>query len=295
MRTLRAFSLIFVLLLTTQLSADESVTMEKANQLFAAEAWKEAAAAYEQLLKTDPANDPASYNLAMSLQQLGQSDRSMALFEQLSAKNYRPLMTLYQLARVNASKGDRHQTIHWMKRPKAAGPVPVIVSSFSPAPEFAALRKDPAFMDLVATMRPCSSTEYRQFDFWIGDWRVENPQGQPVGENLVTREQDGCLLFEHWKSQSGSSGFSVNYFDSRDRQWHQLYYDNTGSIGNWPPLQGTLVNGSMALSSPKDSSPLTRWTWTRLSADRVRQAAESSSDGGKTWTNIWDSVYVRKK
>ena len=37
-----------------------------------------------------------------------------------------------------------------------------------------------------------------------------------------------------------------------------------------------------------------RWTWYALSPDRVRQMAEQSLDGGKTWRTTWDSVYVRK-
>jgi len=35
------------------------------------------------------------------------------------------------------------------------------------------------------------SLYYRQFDFWIGDWPVQNPAGKQVGDNLVTSEQDG--------------------------------------------------------------------------------------------------------
>ena len=30
---------------------------------------------------------------------------------------------------------------------------------------------------------PCSAPEYRQFDFWLGEWEVQNPQGQVVGKN----------------------------------------------------------------------------------------------------------------
>ncbi|MFI5183972.1 MAG: hypothetical protein ACHQNV_06220, partial [Vicinamibacteria bacterium] len=34
---------------------------------------------------------------------------------------------------------------------------------------------------------PCSASEYRQFDFWLGDWDVyEN--GKAAGTNRVTRE-----------------------------------------------------------------------------------------------------------
>src|SRR5918996_1555494 len=45
---------------------------------------------------------------------------------------------------------------------------------------------------------PCAAPEYRQFDFWLGDWNVYNPAGALVGTNRVTREFDGCVLQEHW-------------------------------------------------------------------------------------------------
>ena len=32
-----------------------------------------------------------------------------------------------------------------------------------------------------------------------------------------------------------------------------------------------------------------------LSPDRVRHTQDNSTDGGQTWTNVWDATYVRKK
>src|ERR1700693_1348918 len=62
------------------------------------------------------------------------------------------------------------------------------------------------------------SPEYRQFDFWLGDWDVYSPDGPSVGANLVTSEQDGCLLIEHWTaSTGGETGTSFNYYDVRTR------------------------------------------------------------------------------
>ena len=35
------------------------------------------------------------------------------------------------------------------------------------------------------TPAPCSTPEYRQFDFWIGDWVVYTPAGQIAGTNKI--------------------------------------------------------------------------------------------------------------
>jgi hypothetical protein len=50
---------------------------------------------------------------------------------------------------------------------------------------------------------PCSSPEHRQFDFWIGDWRVSKPDGTFVGMNRITREYGNCVVHEHYATGKG--------------------------------------------------------------------------------------------
>ena len=139
----------------------------------------------------------------------------------------------------------------------------------------------------------CQAAEYRQFDFWIGDWEVQDLKGNVVGTNKVTREQDGCLLVEHWTSSRGKeTGTSFNYYDVRDKKWHQLYLSNSGNAGAFPAMAGQLNDGKMVLISDESATPVFRWTWYVISPGHVRQMAERSSDGQKTWKTIWDSIYV---
>ena len=44
----------------------------------------------------------------------------------------------------------------------------------------------------------CDKPEFRQFDFWVGDWDV-TVGGHQAGTNQVTLEEDGCVIHEHWK------------------------------------------------------------------------------------------------
>ena len=148
----------------------------------------------------------------------------------------------------------------------------------------------------TSTNKPCSSEAFHQFDFWLGDWEVQDPKGQVVGHNIVASAQGGCLLTENWVAARGNNtGTSVNFYDARDQKWHQLYFDNTGDRSNWPELVGEFKEGRMVLLTPPSPSGILRWTWYVLSPDHVRQWAESSTDGGKTWKTIWDSVYVKTK
>ena len=140
----------------------------------------------------------------------------------------------------------------------------------------------------------CSPGPYRQFDFWIGDWDVYTPQGALAGRNLVTSEQDGCLLVEHWtSSKGGSTGTSFNYYDVRDRKWHQLYLDNSGNAGNYPAMGGALTDGKMVLLTEDSGNQLSRWTWYVMEPGKVKQMAELSTDHGQTWKTTWNSVYVK--
>ena len=62
---------------------------------------------------------------------------------------------------------------------------------------------------------PCSSPEHRQFDFWIGDWRVSKPDGSFAGTNRITLEYGNCVLHEHYVTGKGYSGESLNVYDAR--------------------------------------------------------------------------------
>jgi hypothetical protein len=145
---------------------------------------------------------------------------------------------------------------------------------------------------------PCSAAEYRQFDFWLGDWNVYGPDGRLAGTNDVTREFDGCVLQEHWVAAGSppQRGSSFNTWSAATRRWHQTWVDSTGGF---LLLDGALKDGAMVLQGerPGRAGELVqhRITWSVLDGGRVRQLWESSRDDGKAWTVVFDGTYVRKK
>ena len=56
-------------------------------------------------------------------------------------------------------------------------------------------------------------------------------------------------------------GTSLNFYDNRDQKWHQIYYDNSGNMGNYPPMAGGLKDGRMVMMTSADQTPLSRWTF----------------------------------
>jgi hypothetical protein len=143
----------------------------------------------------------------------------------------------------------------------------------------------------------CTASEYRQFDFWQGDWDVRDASSKIVGRNRIVSLQGGCALQENWTGAGGGSGTSLNIYDRDHKRWHQTWVDNSGGLLQ---LDGGIVEGAMVLSGESiaadaSSKPtLQRITWTPQSDGRVRQLWESSSDSGRTWSVLFDGIYSKR-
>lgn len=150
---------------------------------------------------------------------------------------------------------------------------------------------------LAVNSAPCSPAQYRQFDFWVGNWTVTSRRtGKLAGTNNVTREYGGCVVMEHWSGARGGRGSSFNTYDAGRHAWHQTWVDNGGSL---LLLDGGLRSGSMVLQGTSigsnGKSTLNRITWTPLPNGTVRQHWIISNDGGKTWGDAFDGIYTRKR
>jgi hypothetical protein len=147
-----------------------------------------------------------------------------------------------------------------------------------------------------APPQPCSAPYYRQFDFWLGDWRVVDPQGKPAGTNLVASVYGGCALQEHWKGVSGDQGSSFNIYYTPTGQWHQTWVDNSGTLlllNGGSPRPGVMALTGMRRAK-SGRSVEDRITWTKLDENRVRQLWDFTADGGKKWSVIFDGTYFRQ-
>jgi len=155
----------------------------------------------------------------------------------------------------------------------------------SPSPESAPISSPPA---------ACVAPEFRQFDFWLGRWKVTNPQGKEVGTSEISAVSQGCAVREQWKSASGSSGTSISYYDSADHKWHQDWVGGDGTILH---LHGEFAGGAMVLSEQSRTAKgtrLDRTVWTPRSDGKVKQEWTTSADDGRTWQIIFVGIYERQ-
>lgn len=141
----------------------------------------------------------------------------------------------------------------------------------------------------------CCDAEYRQFDFWAGNWKTYDPTGKLVGTNEIDIIQDSCILRENWRSAiSGYTGTSYNFYDITSKTWTQTWIDNQGGS---LILKGTFSNNKMTLSSDpaimKDGkSIINKITWSKNSDGSVRQLWETKK-AQEDWIIAFDGLYKR--
>ena len=154
----------------------------------------------------------------------------------------------------------------------------------------------------AASVRPPAPAPLNhEFDFWLGEWNVTTPDGQPAGTSRIESVAGGRALYENWEGvlqpngQAGGNGKSLNAWNAPKKQWQQFWI---GSAGGVLELAGGLVKGSMVLSgehTARGRSLTERITWTPNADGSVRQHWEQSTDGGKVWTTVFDGHYARRK
>lgn len=142
----------------------------------------------------------------------------------------------------------------------------------------------------------CSGPEYRQFDFWAGDWDaydVEDP-AKPSARVKVDVILEGCALREVYEGTNGLVGESFNIYDASRKVWHQTWVTNRGQL---LVLEGELRDGRMTLRATETTAEgpvLWRGVWIPKE-DGVRETAETSQDGGRTWKPRFDMMFRRHK
>ena len=191
--------------------AGSGVTPEmrtEANKYYAASDWTNAATAYEKIVKLEPANPTANYRLGLAFLNLNKTTEAQTHLEKAMTASPNPVFAL-GLARAYARVGNKAKVFETLeKSTKAGGIAPETLTAEK---DFAQWKDDAGFKDLVAksdmAVNPCkASPEYRQFDFWIGEWDVKNPQGVPAGSSSIQLILGQCIIFENWSGGGGSVG-----------------------------------------------------------------------------------------
>jgi Tetratricopeptide repeat len=301
-RMQRQLCLVWLLLLVLSPSSPaQSVqpAMKEADALFQAQKWAEAAKAYEAITKADPSNGRAWNRLGAALQSMNKDEQAIEAYQHAAQIGGNPA-TMYSLATAYLKTNNREKAFEWLRKAIAAGFAQVKQLETDSA--LAVLRDDARFKEIMAGAQknatPCAfAPEHRQFDFWIGEWDVQNPQGQLAGTSSIQLMLGGCVIYENWTSGGGAyTGKSFNLYNPTLKKWQQFWADDKGGVqefsGEYQDRELRYTGESL---DPKGNKIMHRMTFFNLSPDRVRQLWEQSTDNAKTWTVAFDGLYVRKK
>ncbi|MGO8970351.1 MAG: tetratricopeptide repeat protein [Myxococcaceae bacterium] len=293
---------LFVLLLPAVLAAG-TADSKVADAAFQKHAWAKAAEAYQKLTQETPEDAVAWLRLGMSLVQVGRGADAIAPLEKAEKLGANADLAEYQLAQAAALSGDKGRALRILESLDEEDFFPV----GPPAAQekaFATLAGDPKFeklsADLEVNRAPCkrgeSASPYRQFDFWVGDWRVVDKAGNPVGTSHVERILGGCVLLETTRGEGGREGRSLSSWNPGQRRWEQYRIDEDGVpiffTGGFDQGNGELQ--LRADSATRRGAPL-KWriTFSKQPDGRLRQLAETSNDSGRTWLVEYDVSYSK--
>jgi hypothetical protein len=145
---------------------------------------------------------------------------------------------------------------------------------------------------------PCATApERHQFDFWLGEWDVTASatyRGSAAGSSVIQSVSGGCALLENWTSAQGGQGKSLNAYNPLIHQWQQYWIGQNGVVTEFRSSSFDGRSLTFFTENGPGPNPKGRLTFTPIDSMTVRQHAESSADGAKTWSTVYDLYYHRK-
>lgn len=248
------------------------------------------------LLATEPTTPQEWFQLGVARHDARDYAAAVTALEKAREfKHPAPIALPLRLARTWARLGQKDKALENLKRAVDNGYG--ASEQLNAENDFLSLREDPRWSELLAATRrnqhPCGNApEYRQLDFWLGEWDVEQG-GQKIARSSIQLILDDCVVFENYEAAS-YRGKSFSVWSSTDKRWEQ-YYTDTAGLARF--FIGALEDGKMVLTTQFDrngAKVTNRMTYSKEGSDRVRQFIETSLDGGKTWAAGYDGMYVRR-
>lgn len=158
----------------------------------------------------------------------------------------------------------------------------------------------------------CPEPEARQFDFWIGEWDVENQNSAPgsagwsttgSATNRVYAVVGGCAIVEHWRGYAFPAaghivGFSVRAWDPGARQWEIVLLWPMGSPPRFGTSAGRFEDGRGVFrnrfATPAGDAVVSRLDFYDITDTAFVWSNGVSRDEGETWTSSWIMEFTRR-
>ena len=169
----------------------------------------------------------------------------------------------------------------------------------------------------TSTEAPGTRDGSRDFDFWMGRWKVANRR--------LVKALAGCTEWETFDAiaharplpagignyddfvpiggwRPGFVGMSLRFYHPISRKWSIYWVDNRGggidaATGHLAaPVVGDFRDGVGVFTGPDtyDGQPIVcRYIWSHITASGARWQQAFSRDGGETWETNWINEMTR--
>ena len=277
---------------------DESI----ADKAYQAHDWNASEAAYASLTQKAPANARFWYRLGTAQKSLGKYDAALASFAKAESAGSPRYLSQYAVAEIQALNGNPAAAFTALDEALKAGYA--LPDQLSADADLISLHNDPRFAKILDQAKraqaPCKyGPEFRQFDFWIGEWSVVTAKGEmPAGDSRIELTLGDCVIVENWTSKNSLyAGKSYNVYNTAEKRWEQFWVDNgAGMIHFFGGLKdGVMDFYTQDQAQPDGTTNQRHLRFFPLAPDKVRQFSQASADHGKTWTDEYDFIYARKK
>lgn len=288
----------------TSFSQSTTVIFHKADSLFAAGLWKDAALTYQAGLKTDVSNGRGWYRLGASYQRGAQYSPAIEAYKKslaMPSSFIPPVFIKTDLAKAYALNHDSAKTLNLLEDMVTNNGYGNFVD-LDTAAAYRWLKGNTRFANVISKATsnayPCQTNpQNHEFDFWVGDWNVfQTGMDYQVGKQKIEKVSGGCIVLENWTATSvPGEGKSMNFISPKTGKWEQVWMGSGGVYLNY--YNGEYKDGAMCYEGDgvdkAGKKLLFHLIYFNLSKESLRQLLERSDDEGKTWTSVYDFTYKR--
>ncbi len=149
---------------------------------------------------------------------------------------------------------------------------------------------------------PIAEDKERQFDFWLGEWDVQNRhltngQWQETGQAraLIQSIAGGKAILEQWEGTARSPlhGFSVRTYDDELQKWVIVLNWHGGQPSAFSQMHGEFGEGRGEFFPPGDGPHGVRFTFSKPRPESCQWDQATRSAGQPDWTTNWIMSFTR--
>jgi uncharacterized protein (TIGR01244 family) len=162
----------------------------------------------------------------------------------------------------------------------------------------------PPEMPALGEPVPLPDDPHRYFDFWLGEWNVQNINLQKGGKWKETGEAvarinavaEGFAVLEQWKGVARDNeliGHSLRAYDPRSGKWVIWLNWHGGRPSGFFEMHGQRNGERLEQFPPHDDTQL-RYSFSLTREDSAQWDEAKSSDGGESWITTWVMQFTRR-